>query len=246
MTTPNQQQPMPDENPYEEFLKRQRRLAEQSEDARLGLVERVARERSFKHLDEQIGRRPEDYPDILEEVAEDYLNGTQFLRELSLFYEVSPELSLHVFHLRQEWIKQYGLETVPELMLLDQAMLAYFQVLRLNKEVAATLALTEQSLYYPEGPDAIIRRREGQEPELTGLRAEGLVKNLEKRLMPLIERFHKMFLRNLRAMRELKAGSTSVKIGQVGQVNFGEQQVNMSESPDGPAPRGPLSHDSSK
>ncbi len=208
---------------------RLQRLTRLSEDARMGLIEEVARQRAFGHLHEEYGPRSDNFPALLDSAAEDCLDGTFFLRNFSLFNEVSPELSLAVFHLRQEWITQYGLNTVPELLLLDQAMLAYFQVLRLNREVAATLALTEQSLYYPDGPDVRIKRRHGLGPEFDGLQITGHIKALQKRLVPLIERFNAMFLRSLRALRELKAAPISISIGQVGQVNVGGQQVNVVE-----------------
>ena len=45
--------------------------------------------------------------------------------------------------------------------------------------------------------------------------------------MPLIERFNQMFLRNLKALRELKVSPINVNIGQAGQVNVAQQQVNV-------------------
>ena len=38
-----------------------------------------------------------------------------------------------------------------------------------------------------------------------------------------------MFLRNLKAMRELKASPISVNIGQAAQVNVAQQQLNVEE-----------------
>ena len=45
-----------------------------------------------------------------------------------------------------------------------------------------------------------------------------------------MERFNQMFLRNLRALRELKGAAVQVNIGQAGQVNLGKQQVNVAGS----------------
>ena len=135
---------------------------------------------------------------MLEYVTGAYISGEFFLTNLSLFFEVTPELALTIYHLRQEWITQYELNTVPELLLLDQAMLAYFHTIRLNNE-------------------------------FDGFVAEDAVKQLQERLMPLMERFNLMFLRNLRAMRELKTNPVNINIGRAGQVNVGQQQVNVSK-----------------
>ena len=145
-------------------------MTRQTQEARRGLVEEEARRRAFRHLDEVNMRRPEDCADILDEVVEQYLNGRFFLREIGLFYEVNPHLAMTVFQLRQVWIEQYNLKTVPELMLLDQAMLAYFHMLRTNKEIAKLFSLLEDV----------------------------------------------MFLRNLKAMRDLRADPVRIDIGQAG------------------------------
>ena len=204
-------------------------LACRNMEARRGLVEHEARRRDFEHLHEEIGTAPENYPAILDDVARSYLDGTFFLRQMGLFYEVSPALSLAVYNLRQEWIRQHDLTTVPELMLLDQAMLAYFHVVRLNKQVGDMLSLTESSLFYPEAPHVKIKKDNRLNNEFDGFVAEDAVKQLQERLMPLMERFNLMFLRNLRAMRELKTNPININIGQAGQVNVGQQQVNVSK-----------------
>lgn len=209
------------------WRKKQAILAEQTVQARRGLVEREARRRAFEHLQEEIGTAPEDYPAILDDVTESYLDGTFFLRQMGLFYEVSPALSLAAYSLRQEWIRQYSLTTVPELMLLDQAMLAYFHVIRLNRQVASMMALTEQQLLGGESPLVKIKAEHKLNNEFDGFVAEDAIQRLQERLMPLMERFNVMFLRNLRAMRELKGFAVNVNIGQAGQVNVGQQQVNV-------------------
>lgn len=203
------------------------KLSHQTKEARQGLVDQEARRRAFRHLDEQFERSPEKYPEILDRVTESYLEGGFFLRNMSLFYEVSPALSLMIYNLRQEWIRQYDLKTVPELLLLDQAMLAYFHTVRLNKQVADMLALTETELFYPDSPAIKIKLNNNLGNEFDGFVAEDAIQKLQERLMPLIERFNQMFIRNLRALRELKANFININVNQVGQINFAHHQVNV-------------------
>ena len=205
-------------------------LAAQNHEARQGLVQQVARERAFRHLDKDVGRNPERHAEALAEISESYLDGSFFLRNLSLFYDVSPELSLVVYNLRQEWIQQYDLTTVPELMLVDQAMLGYLHAIRLNKQIADMMALTEIELFYPESPAVKIKKDRGLNNEFDGFVAEDAIKKLQERLMPLMDRFNQMFLRNLRALRELKTHPVNINIGQAGQVNVGQQQINVDKT----------------
>lgn len=211
----------------ETWKKNLEKLSRQTLETRRHLVERVARDRAFQHLDEEIGKKPEDFTKVFDRVTASYLDGTFFLRHLGLFYEVSPSLSLLVYDLRQEWIQQYDLRTIPELLLLDQAMLAYFHVLRINREISSMLSLIEVELYYTDAPHVKIRQRDHLTNEFDGFVASDEIKKLQERLMPLIERFNLMFLRNLRVMRELKTHPISINIGQAGQVNVGQQQVNV-------------------
>ncbi len=205
-------------------------LDQQNVEARRSLVEKVARRRAFKHLHEEFGLQPESYPDVLDHATDSYLNGTFFLRQLGLFYEVSPALSLTIYNLRQEWIRQYNLTTVPELLLLDQAMLAFFHTARLNKQIADMLSLTESALFYPEAPHVKIKQENRLNNEFDGFVAEDAIKQLQERLMSLMDRFNQMFLRTLRVLHELKIHPININIGQAGQVNVGQQQVNVGDA----------------
>ena len=211
------------------FQKTMARLGEQNIEARKSLVEDVARNAHFSHLDELSGRRPEDFPGLLEQVTEGYLNGRFFLEQMSLFYEVSPSLSLTVYMLRQQWVKDYDLNTVPEFMILDQAVLAYFHVVRLNKEVANMLSLTEHSLYSCDKPFAKLQTYHRINNNFDHFEAEEHIRKLQNILLPFTDRFNVMFLRNLRVLRELKNNPVNINIGQGGQLNLAQQQVNIQQ-----------------
>jgi len=46
----------------------------------------------------------------------------------------------------------------------------------------------------------------------------------------MMERFHRTYLRTVRTLKELKRQTPSVVVQQAGQVNVGEQQVNVSQA----------------
>ena len=173
-------------------------LARLNRQARKGLCQQVARERAFAHLHEEIGLSADDIPEAFEQATEEYTNGKFFLKNLALFYDVAPELSMVVFHLRQEWIREYQIKTVPELLLLDQAMMAYFHSVRVHKEIANMLSLTEMELFYPEDPIIKLKARRQLGKEFDDFAAKDAIRKLQERLVPVMERFQHMFLRSLR------------------------------------------------
>lgn len=63
------------------------------------------------------------------------------------------------------------------------------------------------------------------EPE--GLVVEHLLERMREQLLPLLDRCNRMFIRNLRALQELRRGPAPVvAIGKAEQVNVAQQQVN--------------------
>jgi len=197
-------------------------LAARGRAARRTLIESEARRREFRFLDEQIGRRPDEYPEIFDDVAEAYLSGRFFLKELGLFFEVSPWLSLTALELRAEWVRQYDLKTVPELMLLDQAMLAFFNQVRLHQEISKMLSLLDEKLYYGEDPHERLNPTAGGDEVYDPQAGVEQVRALQRMLLPGIERMNRMFVRNLRAMGQLRADAVQVRIDRAGQVNVAE------------------------
>ena len=211
-----------------EWEKKCAAMARQTQEARRGLVDKEGRRRAFRHLDEVNMGGTEDPAGILNEAVEQYLNGQFFLREIGLFYEVCPHLSMTLFHLRQAWIQQYDLRTVPEFLLLDQALLAYLHLIRANKEFANLFSLLQEALYTYDSPlESVAPRPKGK--HVVKYVGPEYIKKMQEAMLPMIERFSAMFHRNLKAMRELRADPLQISIGQAGQVNVANQQVNLHE-----------------
>ena len=108
-------------------------------------------------------------------------------------------------------------------------MLAYPQTVRLNKQVADTLAHIESEFFVADSLRVKIKKESRLSNEFDGFVVEEAIEKLRERLMPVIERFSQMFLRNLRALRELKANPISINIRRADQVNVAQQQVNVRE-----------------
>ena len=66
---------------------------------------------------------------------------------------------------------------------------------------------------------------------MSGFRAEECVERVGEQLMPLLDRANRMMLRNLKALEDRRRPpAPNLNIGSAGQVNVGQQQVNVSGS----------------
>jgi len=101
--------------------------------------------------------------------------------------------------LRDRLVEEYEIKTGAEFMLLDALVLSYYQYIRAASNLHSYTAYGKSYSY------------------------ETLVRYAQAYLA----RANEMFLRNLEALRQMKAAPFVIKIEQAGQVNVGEKQVNL-------------------
>jgi hypothetical protein len=111
-------------------------------------------------------------------------------------------------------------------MLIDLAVVTYHTALKIQHLIGNCVLLTETDLFRDGGPDPAYRKRYGHEVA-DGFGVEQTADKLALVLLPLFERANRGLIRNLRALRDLRAPALpAVAIGRVGQMNVGGQQVN--------------------
>lgn len=106
--------------------------------------------------------------------------------------------------LRARLVREHDIKTAAEFMLVDAVVLSYYQYLRAATALHSYIGCGE-SLDY-----------------------ETLARYVQTYLI----RANELFLRNLEALRQMKAAPFVVKITQAGQVNVGEQQINLAGNAD--------------
>ncbi len=106
--------------------------------------------------------------------------------------------------LRDRLIREYEIRTGAEFMLLDVLVLSYYQYIRAATSLHSYTAYGKSYNY------------------------ETLVRYAQTYLA----RANELFLRNLEALRAMKAAPFTIKIEQAGQVNVGEKQINVAGTPD--------------
>ena len=210
---------------HERWRQELRKLRSQTVEARRALSARVDRNRQSKELMDATGRRL-DVAGLMESSINDYVSEKFFLHNIGLWLEVTPNLAMTVFVLRREGIQQYEITNVHEMLLLDMALLGYFHAVRMNKQSGDCESLidSELSAFDPPSP------KFSENYPCVGLAVQDRMKELQTRTLPVIEWFNAMFLRNLRALRDLKQSPIHVNIQQADHVNVGQQQVNVHES----------------
>lgn len=171
----------------------------------------------------------EEFEKKYEESVNDYYSGNFFMERIGRYREVDAPLTLVLLHLRAQWIVEYDIKTIPEFILLDMALTSYFHYLRLNEAVNNTMASIEWEYFALDAPSF---RRDYYGTRLGSVTkdqaiAEELAHRLSEVLQPLLELYNRMFIRNLKAIRDLKRGNIQLNIGSVGQMNIGEKQLNV-------------------
>jgi hypothetical protein len=165
----------------------------------------------------------------VEKAADDLETGGFLIDRLGAERYLDPEMMATLLVLRRRLIDEYGAESAADLMLIDVAMLSYYQTLRINGWIGNSATMLEGELFGTEGLSVVVdgKKRSTWDVKIRGLRVVEIVDGLGERLPPLLDRSNCMMIRNLKALdARRQPPSPSVTIAQAGQVNVAQQQVN--------------------
>ena len=151
----------------------------------------------------------------------DYFTGKFLIESLGGVRHNRPFLMAILLQLRLAWIEEYALTTVPEFLLLDFALISYFRFLRTNSIIGNLEWIAEAEFFGRENPKIYNKNY------YEGFIAEKHIDRMTQLLQPNLEKFNRMFLRNLKAIRDLKRSNAILNIEGVTQINIGEKQVNI-------------------
>jgi len=172
---------------------------------------------------------------IVDQADEALATGRFLISRLGAERHLDPELMAALIVLRRRLLTEYRVTGAADLLLIDSLLLAYYHQLRITAWVGDLAWHIEAEFFGNEGPRAKLRQQYGC--QVDGLQVETLLVRLGEQLLPLLDRCNRLLHRNLRALRDPRQRpAASVNIGNVGQVNVGGQQVNLSDAP-GAEPR---------
>jgi hypothetical protein len=156
-------------------------------------------------------RSEEEWVKICEESREEYKSGRFLLEQLGAERHLDPKLMATLLHLRQDLIAEWRLTTAPGTMLADLAVLSFYHTVRTQGWIGNLALHIEHAFFAQDGGD--------------GRAVEDHVRRLTEHLMPLLDRANRMFIRNLKAIKELGQGPVpAISIGLAEQVTVTNQQ----------------------
>jgi hypothetical protein len=191
---PNQIAEMKDR--HQQFMARVAELSNVlSQDA--AAVVRATRDGSFLDTDE-------DYKDLAKRARRDYGRGTFLIDRLGAAGLLDPTLAAVLLDLRSRLLATYGASAAAG-MLIDQAVVAYQNFLRVTGWTGNTALMVEAEFFGQDRPSAQFRDRYGDDGRsIRGLTVEQHIARLGEELMPLAERFGRIMRDTVAALEGLR------------------------------------------
>ena len=124
--------------------------------------------------------------------------------------------------LREKMIEEMQIESAAEFMLIDCVFMAQYNSLKLQRMLGDLVTQVERELFHDESMS--INLKESGNLEVANFKVEAMLNRASDTLMNLIDRANKMMIRNIKAIRDLKSGTLSIRADQ---VNIAQQQVNQ-------------------
>jgi hypothetical protein len=136
------------------------------------------------------------------EAWERYQAGRFLLERLGAERFLDPPLMAILWHLRQTLVAEYAAQSPTATMLIDLAVMTYYNALRVQGWLGDLALQIEHECFDQEGPTAKLRQRWGR---VEGLAVEDTLRRLAEQLVPLFERCNQQLIRTLKALRETRA-----------------------------------------
>jgi hypothetical protein len=171
-------------------------------------------------------RSAQEWQAACEDARERYQSGRFLLERLGAERFLDPQLMATLWQLRQGLMEEYGAESPATVMIVDVAIMAYYNALRVQGWIGDLALVIEHELF---GEDSLkVKLRQQYGPHFDGFAVEEALRRLREQLLPLCERVNRQLLQHLQALQRRGPGSSPmVAIGRAGQVNVAQQQVNM-------------------
>ena len=118
-------------------------------------------------------------------------------------------------------------------MCIAMALLSFDHLLRLNHFVGNLEMRLEDEFFATAGLRALFDERYGRGVggQVRGLHVEEVARQLGREALPLLDRLNRMVIRNLKALRDLKATPLALTVQNYGQLNVAQQQANLMQRP---------------
>jgi hypothetical protein len=171
-------------------------------------------------------RTVEEWQTTCEDARKRYQSGRFLIERLGAERFLDPQLMATLWQLRQGLIEEYGTASPATTMVIDLAVMSYYNALRVEGWVGDLALVIEHELFAEDSLRVKLGRQYGA--QFDGLAVEETLRRLREQLLPLFERTNRQLVENLRVLQQRRPGALpAVAIGRAGQVNVAQQQVNI-------------------
>ncbi len=151
------------------------------------------------------GFRNEAEQQQVKRVLTSYEDGSFLIDRLGAGLVVDQDLAVVLLDLRRRLIDKYG-DTPAAMMLIDRAVAAYQDVIRVTGWTGNTALMIEAEFFGRDRPCFEFRDRRGREgPKIHGLTVEQYIARLRESLIPLAERCGRVMREVVAALETLRA-----------------------------------------
>ncbi len=164
----------------------------------------------------------EDWDLAYELVEKDYLSGQFLIDNLGADRYVEPKIAMTILMLRQKMIQDMQLDSAAEYMLMDTALMANYNAIKLQRMFGDLAVLVEKELFQEDSLSQNLK--DDGSLDLTKFKVEVMLNRASDSLMVLIEKSTKVMILSLKALRDYKSGTLSIRAEQ---INIGNQQLNQ-------------------
>jgi hypothetical protein len=174
----------------------------------------------------------DDWERVVEQAADDLEDGSFLIERLGSERHLDPRLMATLLVLRRKLIDEHGAESGADLMLIDATIMAYWHVLRTNGWIGNLATVLESEFFSGAGLSVVVdgRERSTWDVKIKGLRVVEILDQMSERILPLMDRSHRMMLRSLNALQTRRQRPTPAV--SIGQVNVAAVQANATGARD--------------
>ena len=135
----------------------------------------------------------ETFDEIVGRSLDDYLSGRSLMDHMGADRLIDPALTGMLLAMRRGLVEEIHSPTMAEFMLIDTAVIAFANAMRMQSIVGNTALILESELFGQPTLRARWKKQYGGRPEdIRDLAADEHVERLRERIMPVIEKFNRM------------------------------------------------------
>jgi flagellar motor protein MotB len=148
---------------------------------------------------------PEEWEQTVAKSAEDYRSGKALIDQLAAEGLLDPPTAGMLLAIRRGLIEETQAQTASEMMLIDLAVISYANAMRIQTTINNTALIIEREQFGQEPLRVKWKYPYGSENnKIQGLLVENYIGLLRDRLMPLVEKSHRLAREHIEALARLR------------------------------------------